>query len=69
MVVTSLTLNWHWFADLIAGLLVGGVVLQLTTALDIVVQTSPFDAGPRAGLRWLVGLLLSTTGSSPRDAG
>src|SRR3954449_2536709 len=27
MVVTSLTLNWHWFSDLIAGLLVGGVVL------------------------------------------
>jgi undecaprenyl-diphosphatase len=34
MVVTSLTLNWHWFADLVAGLLVGGVVLELTAGVD-----------------------------------
>lgn len=57
MVVTSLTLDWHWFADLIAGLLVGGAVLQLTTVLDTVVETSPFDDGPRASLRWLAGRL------------
>lgn len=34
MVVTSLTLNWHWFADLVAGLLVGGAMLELTITLD-----------------------------------
>ena len=34
MVVTSLTLDWHWFADLVAGLLVGGIVLELTVAAD-----------------------------------
>ena len=28
----SLTLNWHWFADLIAGLLIGGVVLAADPA-------------------------------------
>ena len=43
MVVTSLTLNWHWFADLVAGLLVGGVVLELTATVDRIVppQTRP----------------------------
>lgn len=34
MVSVSVTLNWHWFADLIAGLLIGGVVLELTLAAD-----------------------------------
>ncbi|MDP9822966.1 phosphatase PAP2 family protein [Nocardioides massiliensis] len=34
MVVVSLTLNWHWFADLVAGLLVGAIVLQLVEAVD-----------------------------------
>lgn len=34
MVATSLTLDWHWFADLVAGLLVGGIVLQLTASVD-----------------------------------
>lgn len=34
MVATSLTLDWHWFADLIAGLLIGGAVLQTTAAVD-----------------------------------
>lgn len=37
MVVTSLTLDWHWFADLVAGLLVGAVVLQTTAALNALV--------------------------------
>lgn len=32
MVAVSVTLHWHWFADLVAGLLVGGVVLELTVA-------------------------------------
>lgn len=34
MVVTSATLNWHWFADLVAGLLVGAAVLAVTSAVD-----------------------------------
>jgi len=34
MVTTSLLLSWHWFADLVAGLLVGAVMLQLTVAAD-----------------------------------
>lgn len=34
MVVTSLILNWHWFGDLLAGLLVGGIVLVLTETVD-----------------------------------
>ena len=43
MLVTSLTLNWHWFADLVAGLLVGGMVLELTATVDrmVPVQTRP----------------------------
>ncbi len=44
MVVTSLTLNWHWFADLVAGLLIGGVVLELTATIDLHLARS----GPRA---------------------
>jgi undecaprenyl-diphosphatase len=53
MVVTSLTLNWHWFADLIAGLLIGGVVLQLTVALDAAVPQTMLVGGPRQVLRAL----------------
>ncbi|MGA8211928.1 MAG: phosphatase PAP2 family protein, partial [Nocardioidaceae bacterium] len=34
MVATSLTLNWHWFADLVAGLLVGAAVLETVVAID-----------------------------------
>ena len=45
MVVVSLTLNWHWFADLIAGLIVGGVVLELTVAADAALPRTAFDGG------------------------
>ena len=55
MVVTSLTLNWHWFADLIAGLLVGGVVLQLTAAVDTAVPDHALSGGARHLLRRLRG--------------
>jgi undecaprenyl-diphosphatase len=48
MVVTSLTLDWHWFADLVAGLLIGGLVLQLTAAVDAAVPPSVLDGGPPA---------------------
>ncbi len=51
MVVTSLTLNWHWFADLIAGLIIGGVVLQLTAAIDTAVPDTVLSGGPRQLLR------------------
>lgn len=54
MVVTSMTLNWHWFADLVAGLLVGGIVLELTVTVDRVVPAHVFAAGGRAGLRVIV---------------
>jgi undecaprenyl-diphosphatase len=47
MVLTSLTLNWHWFADLIAGLLIGGVTLQLTAAVDAAVPQDALSGGPR----------------------
>jgi membrane-associated phospholipid phosphatase len=39
MTVTSLLLHWHWFTDLIAGFLVGGMVLSTTKAFD---QATPF---------------------------
>jgi undecaprenyl-diphosphatase len=35
MVVVSMSLNWHWFADLVAGLIIGGLVLELTVAADL----------------------------------
>jgi hypothetical protein len=57
MVITSLTLNWHWFADLIAGLLVGGVVLQLTAAVDTAVPQTVLNGGPRQLVRVLRRLL------------
>ena len=46
MVGTSLTLNWHWFADLIAGLLIGSMVLELTVAVDAAVPQTAFTRGP-----------------------
>lgn len=49
MVVVSVTLNWHWFADLIAGLLVGAVVLELTVAADAAMPRTAFDHGLRSG--------------------
>jgi len=51
MVVTSVTLTWHWFADLIAGLLVGGIVLQLTEAIDAMVSKDALRGGPQTLLR------------------
>lgn len=46
MVVVSLTLDWHWFADLVAGLLVGAIVLQLVEAVDRSVGRRPAGDPP-----------------------
>lgn len=54
MVVTSLSLDWHWFADLVAGLIVGGIVLQLTVAVDHLVPAESFADGWRQGLQDLL---------------
>jgi membrane-associated phospholipid phosphatase len=35
MFVTSLTLRWHWFSDLVGGFMVGGAVLALTVGVDV----------------------------------
>lgn len=43
MVVTSLTENWHWFADLIGGLVVGAIVLQLTATVDHMMPATAYD--------------------------
>lgn len=59
MLVTSLTLNWHWFADLVAGLLVGGIVLELTASVDRAVPQTAFGQSWRRGLRDLAGSLRS----------
>jgi membrane-associated phospholipid phosphatase len=45
MVITSLTLNWHWFTDLLSGLVVGGVFLQLTASVDHVLAEVVVPAG------------------------
>jgi hypothetical protein len=58
MVLTSLTLNWHWFADLVAGLLVGGIVLELTTTIDRMMPAYVMAAGGREGLHDVVEELL-----------
>jgi undecaprenyl-diphosphatase len=57
MVVTSVTLNWHWFADLVAGLVVGGIVLELTATVDRAVPQIDFERGWRHGMRDLVAVL------------
>jgi undecaprenyl-diphosphatase len=51
MVVTSMTLRWHWFSDLLAGLLVGGAMLQLTATVN---RAVPTEWDPRHGLRQLI---------------
>lgn len=54
MVTTSLTLNWHWFADLVAGLIVGGIVLELTATVDRMV---PEHVCATSGLKGLKSIL------------
>jgi membrane-associated phospholipid phosphatase len=58
MVATSMTLNWHWFADLLAGLLVGSIVLELTVTVDLLVPAQVLATGGREGIREAVGQVL-----------
>ncbi len=66
MVVVSLSLNWHWFADLIAGLMVGGVVLELTAAAEAAIPRSAFDSGLRGLLAGTLDSLRRVTRISTR---
>ena len=58
MVTVSVTLTWHWLADLWAGLLIGGMVLALTSGVDLAIPRDTFAAGLRPGLRRIPGLVL-----------
>ncbi|HET6627969.1 MAG TPA: phosphatase PAP2 family protein [Nocardioidaceae bacterium] len=66
MVITSVSLDWHWFADLVAGLIVGGIVLQLTVTVDHAVPAAEFGQGWRRGLRDLVGETRTGKSQQPR---
>jgi len=56
MVAVSLTLDWHWFADLVAGVIVGAIVLQVVEAVDRAVPRAAHPGDPRAQLRqWWAG--------------
>jgi len=58
MVAVSVTLSWHWFGDLWAGLLIGGMSLALTSAIDHSIPRDVFDAGIRPGLKRIPALVL-----------
>lgn len=58
MVVVSLTEKWHWFGDLIGGVLVGGAILVLTAAADHAIPDSIFEHGFWRGVRRVPWLLL-----------
>ena len=58
MVTVSVTETWHWFADLWAGLMIGGVVLALTSAVDHSIPRDVFAHGIRPGLKQIPALLL-----------
>ncbi len=69
MVVTSLTLHWHWFADLIAGLIIGSVVLQLTITVDAVAPDIDLSRGWWRGLTtWLAAMRAALLGRHDRVA-
>ncbi len=67
MVLTSLKLNWHWFTDLLAGLLVGAVVLQVAVTINRAVPAEGFAAGWRQGLRDLVTALRQGRSRGPAN--
>jgi membrane-associated phospholipid phosphatase len=62
MVATSLTLTWHWFADLLAGLLIGASVLELTVGIDATLPAAAFTRAP-----WRVLASLRPKRSSPEQ--
>jgi membrane-associated phospholipid phosphatase len=62
MVATSLTLTWHWFADLLAGLLIGASVLELTVGIDATLPAAAFTRAP-----WKVLASLRPKRSSPEQ--
>jgi membrane-associated phospholipid phosphatase len=41
MVATSLSLRWHWFTDLIGGVLVGAAALRATVVVDRAIPFTP----------------------------
>jgi len=65
MVLTSLTLTWHWFADLVAGLLIGATVLELAIAADAGLSVPALDRGPVHLLRLLRHRLSQAPGAAP----
>ncbi|MEP6814803.1 MAG: phosphatase PAP2 family protein [Marmoricola sp.] len=66
MVTVSVTLTWHWFADLWAGLLIGGMTLALTSGVDHAIPRDIFAQGIGSGLRRIPALVLGTRDISPR---
>lgn len=58
MVTVSVTLTWHWFADLWAGLLIGGMTLALTSGVDHAIPRDVFARGLSHGLRRMPSLVL-----------
>jgi membrane-associated phospholipid phosphatase len=65
MTFTSLLEHWHWFTDLIAGLLVGGAVLQMTASIDKVVPAIDLKQGWREAGRQVVTALDPRTSRGP----
>lgn len=41
MIGTSLALRWHWFTDLIGGILVGAAALRAATSIDLTIPFTP----------------------------
>jgi membrane-associated phospholipid phosphatase len=66
MVAVSVTLTWHWFADLWAGLMIGGVVLTLTSGADHAIPRDVFADGVGPGLLRIPALVLRRHDITPR---
>ncbi|CAA9341891.1 MAG: hypothetical protein AVDCRST_MAG72-865 [uncultured Nocardioidaceae bacterium] len=70
MLITSLTLDWHWFADLVAGFIVGGIVLEVTASVDRALPALELGGGWRAAAAELAHplRLMRSGGSAQRLA-